>query len=118
MYESIYRSVIGKLNYFKRGSQSNILYIVHQCTRFSTCPKKEHGEAIRWLGRYLLYTRDKVQYSLPIWKNIWMSMWTLTYHIVTVGSLTINLQSLGFVMCFVGYCMQAIGNCDIYSVLQ
>ena len=54
-----YRSVIGKLNYLERGSRSDISYIVHQCARFSTCPKKEHGEAIRWLGRYLLKTRNK-----------------------------------------------------------
>ena len=27
--------------------------------RFSTCPKVEHGNAAKWLGRYLLGTRDK-----------------------------------------------------------
>jgi len=32
---------------------------VHQCARFSSCPKKEHGEAIKWLGRYLKGTRNK-----------------------------------------------------------
>ena len=60
-----YRSVIGKLNYLERGSRSDISYIVHQCARFSTCPKKEHGEAIKWLGRYLLYTRDKGTILIP-----------------------------------------------------
>lgn len=54
-----YRSVIGKLNYLERGSRSDIAYITHQCARFTSCPKKEHGNAIRWLGRYLLNTRDK-----------------------------------------------------------
>ena len=54
-----YRSVIGKLNYLEKGSRSDIAYIVHQCARFSSCPKKEHGEAIRWLGRYLKGTKDK-----------------------------------------------------------
>jgi hypothetical protein len=54
-----YRSVIGKLNYLEKGSRSDIAYITHQCARFSTCPKKQHGEAIRWLGRYLKGTRDK-----------------------------------------------------------
>ena len=54
-----YRSVIGKLNYLERGSRSNIAYITHQCARFTSCPKKEHADAIRWLGRYLLGTRDK-----------------------------------------------------------
>ncbi|CAJ1959006.1 unnamed protein product [Cylindrotheca closterium] len=54
-----YRSVIGKLNYLEKGSRSDIAYITHQCARFSSCPKKEHGEAIRWLGRYLKGTKDK-----------------------------------------------------------
>ena len=54
-----YRSVIGKLNYLERGSRSDIAYIVHQCARFSSDPKREHGKAIKWLGRYLLGTRDK-----------------------------------------------------------
>ena len=54
-----YRSVIGKLNYLEKGSRSDIAYITHQCARFSTAPKVEHGEAIRWLGRYLKSTRNK-----------------------------------------------------------
>lgn len=54
-----YRSVIGKLNYLERGSRSDIAYIVHQCARFTSCPKREHGEAIKYLGRYLKATRDK-----------------------------------------------------------
>ena len=41
-----YRSVIGKLNYLEKGSRSDIAYIVHQCARFSSCPKKEHGQAV------------------------------------------------------------------------
>ena len=27
--------------------------------RFSTCPKVQHGAAVKWLGWYLLGTRDK-----------------------------------------------------------
>ena len=54
-----YRSVIGKLNYLERGSRSDIAYIVHQCARFTSDPKKEHGDALKYLGRYLRYTRDK-----------------------------------------------------------
>ena len=54
-----YRSVIGKMNYLERGSRSDISYAVHQCARFCSDPKKEHGQAIKWLGRYLLETRDK-----------------------------------------------------------
>ena len=51
--------MIGTLNYLERGSRGDIAYIVHQCARFTTNPKVEHGNAIRWLGRYLKGTRDK-----------------------------------------------------------
>jgi hypothetical protein len=39
---------------------------VHQCARFSTDPKVEHGEALRWLGRYLKHTRDKGTILKPV----------------------------------------------------
>jgi Reverse transcriptase (RNA-dependent DNA polymerase) len=54
-----YRSVIGKLNYLEKGTRADISYISHQCARFAVSPKKEHGEAIKWLGRYLKGTRDE-----------------------------------------------------------
>ena len=54
-----YRSVIGKMLYLEKGSRSDITYTVHQCARFTADPKKEHGEAVKWLGRYLKLTRDK-----------------------------------------------------------
>ena len=54
-----YRSVIGKLNYLERGSRPDISYAVHQCARFVESPKVEHAQAVRWIGRYLLGTRDK-----------------------------------------------------------
>ena len=54
-----YRGVIGKLGYLETGSRPDIAYIAHQCARFSTKPMREHGNAIRWLGRYLKKTKDK-----------------------------------------------------------
>ena len=54
-----YKSLIGKLGYLEKGTRSDISYIAHQCARFSIDPKKEHGDAIRWVGRYLLGTKDK-----------------------------------------------------------
>jgi len=54
-----YRSIIGKLNYLEKGSRSDIAYITHQCARFSSCPKEEHGRFVKWLGRYLKGTRNK-----------------------------------------------------------
>lgn len=54
-----YRSIIGKLNYLEKATRSDISYTVHQCARFVSDPRKEHGDAVRWLGRYLKGTRDK-----------------------------------------------------------
>jgi hypothetical protein len=46
------KSVIGKLNYLKKGSRSDIAYSTHQCAQFTQGPKVEHAQALRWLGRY------------------------------------------------------------------
>jgi hypothetical protein len=54
-----YRSVIGKINYLERGCRPDISYMTHQCARFSSEPKVEHGKAIRWLARYLKGTDTK-----------------------------------------------------------
>ncbi len=54
-----FRSIIGKMNYLEKATRSDLAYIVHQCARFSSCPKEEHGNAVRWIGRYLKGTRDK-----------------------------------------------------------
>ena len=61
-----YRSVIGKLNYLEKATRSDISYAVHQCARFVSDPKVEHGEAVGWLGRYLVGTRDKATIMRPI----------------------------------------------------
>ena len=61
-----YRSVVGKLNYLEKTTRSDISYITHQCARFTSDPKKEHGNAIRWLGRYLKATRDQGYILKPI----------------------------------------------------
>ena len=41
-----YQSVIGKLNYLEKATRSDISFAVHQCARFVSDPKKEHGEAV------------------------------------------------------------------------
>ena len=48
-----YRSVIIKLKYLEKSFRPDISYIVHQCVRLSTDHRKEHGQALRWLGKYL-----------------------------------------------------------------
>jgi ATP-binding cassette subfamily B (MDR/TAP) protein 1 len=54
-----YRRVIGKLNYLEKSTRPDIAYAVHQCARFVSDPKVEHGNAVKWLGRYLQGTKDK-----------------------------------------------------------
>jgi hypothetical protein len=54
-----YRSIIGMMHYLVAGSRSEIAYAVHQAARFSHDPKREHGEAVRWIGRYLIGTRNE-----------------------------------------------------------
>ena len=42
-----YWSIIGKLNYLAMLTHLDIQLAVHSCTRYSTCPKQEHGEAVK-----------------------------------------------------------------------
>ena len=57
--------MIGKLNYLERGTRPDISYIVHQCARFTSDPRKEHAQAIRWLGRYLRGTKNEGMILTP-----------------------------------------------------
>ena len=54
-----YRSVIGKLNYLEKSTRPDIAYAVHQCARFASAPKRPHVDAVRWIGRYLVGTKEK-----------------------------------------------------------
>ena len=54
-----YRSVIGKLNYLEKGTRPDIAYATHQLARFCSEPKQSHGDAVIWLAKYLLSTRDE-----------------------------------------------------------
>ena len=54
-----YRRLIGKLNFLADSTRGDIAYATHHLARFVNNPKKEHGEAIKHLGRYLAGTKDK-----------------------------------------------------------
>ena len=54
-----YRLVIGRLNYLEKCTRLDISCAVHQCMHFSADPKWAHANAVRWIGRYLVATRDK-----------------------------------------------------------
>jgi Reverse transcriptase (RNA-dependent DNA polymerase) len=60
-----YRSVIGKLNYLEKSTRPDIAYAVHQCARYSSDPRFEHGKAVKQIGRYLLNTKDKGIHVTP-----------------------------------------------------
>jgi hypothetical protein len=47
------------MSYLEKCTRPDIAYAVHQCARFATNPKKEHAQAVKLVGRYLLGTRDK-----------------------------------------------------------
>jgi hypothetical protein len=53
-----YRSVIGKLNYLAQTTRPDIVYATHQLAKYSSDPRKPHGEAVLYLIRYLKKTRD------------------------------------------------------------
>ncbi|KAL7503607.1 hypothetical protein ACHAXN_001832 [Cyclotella atomus] len=53
-----YRSATGKLNYLAQTTRPDIMFAVHQIAKFSSDPRKEHGEAIVYLVRYLKKTRN------------------------------------------------------------
>jgi hypothetical protein len=54
-----YRSVIGKMSFLAQMTRCDIAFAVHQCARFSQAPKLIHEKAVKYIGRYLLHTRDK-----------------------------------------------------------
>jgi hypothetical protein len=54
-----YRSIIGKLNFLEKLTRPEIAYAVHQCARFSSNPKQSHANAVKYLCKYLMATKDK-----------------------------------------------------------
>ena len=69
-----YRRVIGKLNFLEKSSRPDLAYAVHQCARFSSDPREEHYDTVRYIARYLLDTKNerlifdpKMKDSLSVW---------------------------------------------------
>ena len=54
-----YRKVIGKLNFLEKSSRPDLSFSVHQCARFSSDPREEHYEAVRYIAKYLKENRDE-----------------------------------------------------------
>jgi hypothetical protein len=60
-----YRWVVGQLNYLEKCSRLDISCVVHQAARFVSNPRIQHGNALKWLGRYLVGSRDKAMIYSP-----------------------------------------------------
>jgi len=54
-----YPAAVGMLLYCSSNTRPDIQFAVHQVARFSHCPKKSHGQAIKRIVRYLIKTRTK-----------------------------------------------------------
>jgi hypothetical protein len=60
-----YCRVIGQMNYLEKCSRLDISCAVHLEARFVSNPRLQHGKALKWLGRYLVGSREKgMVYSL------------------------------------------------------
>ena len=53
-----YHSVVGKLNYLAQTTRVHIIHATHQIAKYSPDPRREHGETIIYLVRYLIKTHD------------------------------------------------------------
>jgi len=51
-----YASVVGMLMYLANNSRPDIQFAVHQCARFTHCPKQSHAEGVKRVCRYLAGT--------------------------------------------------------------
>ena len=60
-----FRRAIGKLNFLADSTRGDISYVTHHVARYVNNPKKEHGEAIKCLVRYLAGTMDKGYVMTP-----------------------------------------------------
>ena len=53
-----YASVIGMLMYLSSNAHPEIQFAVHQCARFTHCPRASHEEAVKHICRYLQGVKD------------------------------------------------------------
>ena len=54
-----YASIVGMLMYLAGNSRPDIAYAVHQCARFTHCPRNSHAIGIKRIIRYLQGTKEK-----------------------------------------------------------
>jgi hypothetical protein len=54
-----YPVIVGMLMYLATNSCPDIAFVVHQCARFTHCPKSSHATAVKQILRYLQGTKTK-----------------------------------------------------------
>jgi hypothetical protein len=54
-----YSSVVGMMMYLSSNSRPDIAFAVHQCARFTHCPKRSHEQGLKRIARYLKATRTR-----------------------------------------------------------
>jgi hypothetical protein len=54
-----YATVVGMLMFLASNTRPDIAYAVHQCARFTHCPKQSHGTAVKRILRYLNGSKTK-----------------------------------------------------------
>lgn len=64
-----YRSIIGKLNFLAQNTRPDISMAVHQCARFVNKPNRMHQDAVKYLCRYLHFTRTRGLILKPTGNN-------------------------------------------------
>jgi hypothetical protein len=60
-----YPAAVGMLLYISSNTRPDIQFAVHQVARFSHCPRKSHGQALKRIVRYLLETRTRGMVFTP-----------------------------------------------------
>lgn len=55
--------------YLEKSTRPEIAQAVHQCARVQANPTVEHGKALKWVGRYLLKTKDRGMILRPMEKS-------------------------------------------------
>ena len=54
-----YASIIGMLTYLANSTRPDIQFAVHQCARFTHCPRRAHENAVKRICRYLKGTKTE-----------------------------------------------------------
>ena len=74
-----YRSVSGMMLYLAGSTRSDIVYVVHQCVRFSYNPKKIHEVGVKHIAQYLKGTSIKGIIMSPDLKNMRIDLYADAY---------------------------------------